>query len=158
MVIKIEHSKEDWRKTGLKQFDGQMPRGLDAKSIMNNAQDILQPIQGAITDYVKKHDSENSAGAIKHQLQTLDKLLKKGGDPLSSVAGMLGQSQVNNVNESINNHQQDPKCPQGQRWDLVQKKCVIDCPVGQIWDITLNKCVIDDSIIVGEVSNIIAEN
>jgi len=139
----VTSADEGQREYDIKQHDGQKPRNMDTKTIMNTAQEIMQAPQGKITDYIKKHDKDNSSGAIKNHLDILDKLLKKGENPMSSLSGMLGASLMNSVNQSVN--QQEPQCPNGQRWDDIKKKCVIDCPQGQIWDETLNKCIIDDS-------------
>ncbi len=144
MAVKMESADEGWRDYFMKLHDGQKPRDIDTKTIMNTASEVMKPPEGKITDYIKKHDGDNSSGAIKKHLDILDKLLKKGGNPMSSLKDMLGSSGMNSANEAANSQQQN-QCPPGQRWDQTQQKCVIDCPQGQIWDPTSNTCIIDDS-------------
>jgi hypothetical protein len=130
-------------KLGGKGGGGQMPRKMDANNIMNTMQQIFQPPQGKITDYIKKFDPKNSSGAIKQHLETLDKLLKKGDNAMASLTGMMGGAQMQAIQQSVNEQQQ--QCPPGWRWDDPTQKCVMDCPQGEIWDENEQKCIIDTS-------------
>lgn len=119
----------------------QKPRKLDANVVMNTIDQVYQPPSGTVTDYIKKHDPQNTSGAVKPHLDVLDKLLKTGEQALASISGMLGAGLMQQVQQSIN--QQRPKCPQGYRFDNIQQKCVLECPKGTIWDENQQKCIID---------------
>ena len=120
------------------------PRKLDANNIMNSIKDVFKPPEGKVTDYIKKHDPQNTSGAIKPHLDVLDKLLKSGSSQLASITDMIGAGLVSQVQQSINQQNNVNKCPPGYRWDVKLEKCVLDCPKGQHWDYALEKCVLDD--------------
>jgi hypothetical protein len=139
----MEFSSQSFRENDMKLplKSGQMPRKMDAKVIMNTIDQVYQPPQGKITDYIKKFDSENTSGAIKPHLDVLDKLLKKGSQSLASMSGMLGGGLMQQVQKSVDEQDPGRKCPVGQRWDEDKKRCVPDCPRGQKWDVNLKRCV-----------------
>lgn len=146
----IEHADDEHRSHDMKKRPGKQggkePKKATANNIMETMQQTAQPMQGKITDFIKKHDSGNSSGAKKNQLDTLDKLLKKGKNDLESLKSMIGDSNMNSTAASNNSDpNQGNKCPPGQRWDAIQNKCVIDCPQGQIFDYASNTCIIDDN-------------
>ncbi len=138
---------DEWRGYDLKQPNGQMPRKMEANVVMNNIKNVFQPPQGKVTDYIKKFDPQNTAGAIKHHLDTLDKLLKKGDQAMASMTGMLGGKGVAAIQQS--NNQMKPQCPERYRYDEKQQKCVLDCPPGQIWDENSQRCIIDEGEFTG---------
>ncbi len=142
----FEFGEDDHRKHDLNNTPKgtQAPRKMEANTIMQRVSQVFQSPNGKVTDYIKKFDSKNSSGAIKNHLDILDKLLKKGDSKTASLTGMLGGGMMQSIQQSVNQQKQQ-QCPPGQRFDLIQQKCVIDCPQGQHWDEGQRKCIVDDT-------------
>jgi len=150
MAATGESHEKTVRESHLSEPTGSKPKKLDAKHVGggDTQQKIDQPMQGKITDHIKQYDGQNSSGSSPKQLPFMDKLLKMGNSGEASVADILGgalMSQIQSDNAQTANNQ----CPDGWFWNPDANNfngaCQLECPQGQIFDVILQKCVIDTS-------------
>jgi hypothetical protein len=151
MGITATPSEQDAKKTLQKKPNDTEPRKLDKKHVGggDTQEKIQQPVEGQMTDHIKKYDPQNESGSSPHQLDFMDKLLKMGGSGTSSVGDIMGgglMNQMFNYNQQVANTFQ---CPDGYFWNPsgnnFQGNCHLNCNTGEVWDVNLQMCVPDTS-------------